>query len=148
MTGSGIDCPGDCTQEYAVGTNVQLTAAGIGGTTFTGWGGDCSGATPTCTVAMSVNRSVTATFAQIPSAKRLLSVTADGSGSVTGPGIDCPGDCTQEFDVGSPVSLTASPAPGSSVTWAGDCAVAGAATTCSLTMSDTRSVVARFELDR
>ena len=62
VTGPGIACPGDCTQSYTVDTEVVLQAAADTGSVFTGWGGDCS-RRGDCTVTMSSDRSVTATFA-------------------------------------------------------------------------------------
>src|SRR3989344_4946983 len=61
---SGINCGSACSASYASGTSVALTAAAGSGYTFSGWSGSgvaCSGTT--CTVAMSVNRIVTASFA-------------------------------------------------------------------------------------
>jgi hypothetical protein len=58
---AGINCGTDCSESYASGTNVTLTAAPAAGSTFAGWSGACSG-TGTCAVAMSAARSVTATF--------------------------------------------------------------------------------------
>jgi uncharacterized repeat protein (TIGR02543 family) len=59
----GINCGSDCLQGYNSGTTVTLTATPTFGSVFVGWGGDCSGIlVPTCTVNMTGNRSVTATF--------------------------------------------------------------------------------------
>jgi Divergent InlB B-repeat domain len=62
----GISCPGTCTESYAGGSMVTLTAVPAKGSSFTGWSGaGCSG-TGTCTVSMSQNQTVTATFAVLP----------------------------------------------------------------------------------
>ena len=63
MTSSpaGISCGSDCSESYASGTSVTLTASAAGGSTFAGWSGACSG-TGTCNVTMTAARSVTATF--------------------------------------------------------------------------------------
>ncbi len=59
---AGIDCGGDCSEDYAADTVVTLTAVAADGSDFTGWaGGGCSG-TGTCVVTMSSAQSVTATF--------------------------------------------------------------------------------------
>src|SRR6185295_6814868 len=58
---AGINCGGDCSESYASGTSVALTAAPGAGSTFAGWSGACSG-TGSCAVTMSAARSVTATF--------------------------------------------------------------------------------------
>jgi uncharacterized repeat protein (TIGR02543 family) len=57
----GATPTGTCSATYPSGTGVTLTAAAAAGHTFTGWSGNCSGS-GTCTIAMSANRSVTATF--------------------------------------------------------------------------------------
>jgi hypothetical protein len=52
---------GDCSQSYTDGSTVTLTATPDGGQQFAGWGGACSG-TGQCTVQMTADRLVTATF--------------------------------------------------------------------------------------
>ena len=47
---------------YVDGQSVDLTATPGAGFVFTGWSGDCTG-TGACSVSMSQDRSVTATFA-------------------------------------------------------------------------------------
>jgi uncharacterized repeat protein (TIGR02543 family) len=56
------DGSGTCEATYDDGTTVTLTATPDAGQTFTGWGGACTGTTTTCTVEMTGNRSVSATF--------------------------------------------------------------------------------------
>ncbi|MGA1077044.1 MAG: choice-of-anchor Q domain-containing protein, partial [Ilumatobacteraceae bacterium] len=78
-----------------------------------------------------------------------LSVTRSGSGSGTvtssPEGIDCGSTCTAEFATGSTVTLTATPAAGSTFTgWSGACSGTG---TCEVTMSEARSVDAAFTAD-
>jgi List-Bact-rpt repeat protein len=59
---AGINCGTDCSEAYASGTPVTLTAAAAAGSAFTGWAGACSG-TGACSVTMTTNTSVTAGFA-------------------------------------------------------------------------------------
>jgi len=60
----GIACGSACTESYAAGTAVTLTAAPGPSSTFEGWsGGSCSGTSLVCQVTMDTARSATATFA-------------------------------------------------------------------------------------
>jgi hypothetical protein len=63
-TTPGIDCGSVCTRSYLDYQSVTLTATAAKGSTFAGWTGSCTGAAPTCTLAMSEARSVTATFSR------------------------------------------------------------------------------------
>ena len=57
---------GSCSESYASGTPVSLTAMPTGTSTFLGWGGACAnaGTSPTCNVSMTLALNVTASFAQ------------------------------------------------------------------------------------
>ncbi|HJQ37008.1 MAG TPA: N-acetylmuramoyl-L-alanine amidase [Thermoanaerobaculia bacterium] len=86
VTGNGINCSinsgstsGTCSASFSSGTNVPLTATPNGGSTFTTWGGACSGAGG-CTVTMSSNKSVSASFAMSSVSP---SVLTDNATSVT-----------------------------------------------------------------
>jgi hypothetical protein len=60
----GINCGATCVATYDSGTVVTLTATPDFGAVFFSWSGDCSSLLgTTCTVTMTSNRSVTATFA-------------------------------------------------------------------------------------
>jgi hypothetical protein len=54
-----IDCGSDCSEKYSIGAQVTLTAAGAGGSTFTGWsGGGCTG-TGQCVLTIIDNATMT-----------------------------------------------------------------------------------------
>ena len=59
---AGINCTsGTCSASFNANANVVLTATSSPGYVFAGWSGVCSG-TSTCTVPMTANKAVTATF--------------------------------------------------------------------------------------
>ncbi|MHC1696771.1 MAG: hypothetical protein AB9919_01645 [Geobacteraceae bacterium] len=82
VAGSGISCGSVCTNDYAPGTAVTLTATPATGSVFAGWsGGGCSG-TGTCTVTMNASTSITATF-NSSALTNEITATAKGSGTIT-----------------------------------------------------------------
>lgn len=74
-TPAGINCPTTCAGSFLFEASVGLTATPAGGSSFTGWGGACSG-TGACNVTMTQARAVTATFAVAPAAVAAVVVTA------------------------------------------------------------------------
>jgi hypothetical protein len=65
VTGPGISCPGDCTETYTEGQQVTLAASPSAGSSFAGWGGDCSG-TGGCQLTMDADKQASASFALLP----------------------------------------------------------------------------------
>jgi endoglucanase len=142
---SGISCGSTCSHDYANGTNVTLTASAGSGSTFTGWGGACFGNDPTCTVSMTLNRSVTATFDPVGLTYTLsVAKAGTGTGTVTSnpSGISCGSNCSEAYLSGTSVDLSASADSGSAFTgWSGACSGTG---TCTVAMSAARTVTATF----
>jgi hypothetical protein len=65
-----------------------------------------------------------------------------GSGTVSGNGISCPGTCSNAYPPGTRVTLSATPAPGSTFKgWAGVCTGTGS---CTVTMGANHTVGAAF----
>jgi hypothetical protein len=61
----GLNCAstnGPCSQSFASGTSVTLTATPVGTSVFGGWTGGCVGSTSTCTIVLQSDTAVTATF--------------------------------------------------------------------------------------
>jgi Divergent InlB B-repeat domain len=64
-TDGQLNCGSTCSHSYPAGTTVTLNASAASGSSFGGWsGGGCSGS-GSCTVTMSSDQSVTATFSAI-----------------------------------------------------------------------------------
>jgi phospholipase C len=60
---SGINCGPTCSASFNAGTAVTLTETAAANSSFIAWtGGGCSGANSTCTLTLSANQQVTATF--------------------------------------------------------------------------------------
>jgi uncharacterized delta-60 repeat protein len=77
-----------------------------------------------------------------PTRNLAISVSGSGSGSVTGPGINCPSDCTESYAQGIPVALIASPSAGSTFAgWSGGCSGSGA---CEVTLGADTVIGATF----
>jgi YVTN family beta-propeller protein len=69
---SGINCGGTCFASFQSGTLVTLTATAANGSTFAGWsGGGCSGI-EACSVTITANATVIATFTQNAAANLTL----------------------------------------------------------------------------
>lgn len=134
---AGVDCSVDCTEYFAVGTSVTLTAVAAAGQLFTGWSGACSG-TGDCTVSMSEDVSVTATFVEAVG----VTVNVPAGGAVTVNGQRCTSTCTIQVPRDSSVTITAEPASGYSFSgWLGACSGTG---TCVITASAALSLSADF----
>ncbi len=89
-----------------------------------------------------------AAILSVPEQTYALTITGAGTGSgtvaSTPAGIDCGATCSAAFTTGTDVTLTATPATGSTFTgWSGDCTGTG---TCQVTMNQARNVTATFTL--
>jgi len=147
-TPAGINCGASCSQAYPAGTSVVLTATAGKSALFYRWTGACSGGSTTCTVVLNASATVTAEFAEIAAgapSKYGLHVVVNGAGTVTSTpsGISCGSACSTAFAANASVSLSAAAAAGRTFTgWSGACS--GASTTCTVTMSEARTVGAAF----
>lgn len=147
ITGMGISCGTDCTDQGAINRQVTLTAVAMAGSQFAGWTGCDSVMDATCSVTMASSRSVTANFTG--SSTGMVSLTVNkvgtGSGTVTGMGIACGADCTEQIAVGTSVMLTAMPATNANFAGFVGCdAVAGR--TCTVVLNGSRTVTATFDV--
>ena len=138
----GVACGSACSALFDVGTSVTLSASASTDSVFVGWGGACSGTGP-CTVTMTEARNVTATF---EARLHILSVSRSGTGSgsvASNPaGISCGSTCSAQFAHGTSVNLTPTPTSSSAFAgWSGECSGTG---TCTVSMTQARSVTATF----
>ena len=151
VTGTGINCSANtnvCENDYEHGASVTLTATPDANSIVGEWAG-CDIATDNrCTVTMAAAKNVIAKF-DLPRKQLTVATTGSGSGTVTGNGISCGAastDCSEDFDHGASVTLTANPSANSFFAgWTGCQSATGSQ--CSATMSAARSVTATFELD-
>jgi uncharacterized repeat protein (TIGR02543 family) len=145
-----IDCLGECSDTFAHGTAVTLTAENYSATSTLEWSGACASETDDdCTVTMDQARNVTATFSL-----RTYTVTVtragDDVGSITSSpnGINCPTECTDDFNHGQTVTLTAQLDAGETVEWTVDGACTsggGTSNTCTIdNITAAKSVTATF----
>lgn len=108
VSGPGISCPGDCTENYNQGTNVQLSAAPYAGYEFTGWVGSATGTTTPITITMNENKTVGAGFAppaQPPVGYKLTTQVIGGNGKIV------PDEGTYTWAENTIVPLSAVPDP-------------------------------------
>src|SRR2546428_97530 len=117
----GLACGAPCWAAYDSGTVVTLPAPRAGGSPFPGWGGGACPGPGTCAVTRTAATAVTATFD-----RQRFTLTVNkagiGNGTVTSSpaGIDCGATCSAAYDSGTVVTLTATPASGSTFTgWSG-----------------------------
>jgi hypothetical protein len=168
---AGIDC-GDavtsptCSQALPAGSTVTLTAQPDGGPqAFLGWSGACTGASLTCTVTMTADTSVAASFAAPHTLT--FSITEDSASNVpyyvdafqTAPSAQ-PVDMRMESVVGGTQTFTLGPVPyGMGIeisietplpnpseffTWSGACA-GPISYTCTVTMTSDQTAGLSFQ---
>jgi virginiamycin B lyase len=136
-----------CSLTYMTGLPITLTASAGANSTFAGWsGGGCSGTAP-CTVTLSGNTTVTASFSQVPSFTLSVSPAGNGSGMVTSnpSGINCGTTCNANFFSGTQITLTATAASGS--TFAGWSGGGCSGVACSVTISANTTLTPTFIQD-
>ncbi|MDP3769884.1 MAG: PHB depolymerase family esterase [Candidatus Sungbacteria bacterium] len=83
ITGTGINCGADCTEKYASGASITLTATPSTGYTFSGWSGVCTGTKTTCTITMDTDKSAGANFV-LPPVKKIFISSAVYTGNLGG----------------------------------------------------------------
>ncbi len=148
---AGIECGADCTEEYDFGTVVKLTGTPGAGTKPVAWAGcDSIVGSNECEVTMDAAKSVTASFSPLDANPLVVSVEGTGSGTVTSSpaGIECEGDCSEDYAEGTVVKLAGTSGPHTEpVAWAGCDSIVGA-NECEVTMDAAKNVTATFDLEQ
>jgi streptogramin lyase len=151
---SGILCLSNCSTTkgaFKELTSVTLTATPSKNYTFTKWTGDCTGESTTCVLStLEADKAVGAEFTAVPQFNLTLTKTGGGQGTVKAKqaGINCGLTCTSQaaaYFKGAVIELLV-PLPGKGSTfggWSGaGCSGTG---TCTVTMSEAKSVTAEFK---
>ena len=140
-----------CSNSFVSNTLIKLFASPNPWSSFSGWGGACAGNGWVCYVPMNKAKTVTATFNPFVVNTNQLTITTRGTGSGTvtssPAGINCGPNttCAAAFNQCTPVTLTATAAPGSRFAgWAGACS--GSSSTCSTIVSTDKPVKATFNI--
>jgi hypothetical protein len=138
VSGAGIDCGADCSEDYKRGTVVGLTAAPAANSVFDHWEGACTGS-GACLVAMNADKAVTAVFA----ADRFtlgLGVQIPGNGEIRTAQVSCRTACSRDYAAGEVVAVTVEADPGWELDhWIGACTGSGP---CAVTMDGDKTVTA------
>lgn len=144
----GIDCTRVCDTALPDGTTLTLTATADQDSRFAGWSGlTCAAGPPgSCTFTLRADTSFFAVFTVVHTLT--VAKTGPGAGTVaasTG-GIACGATCSAVYDQGTSVTLTATPAAGSTFAgWSGGgCSGTGACTTA---VNRSGTVTADFALE-
>jgi uncharacterized repeat protein (TIGR02543 family) len=132
---SGAGSVSPLSGEYQPDTQVTLTASPASGYIFAHWSGDVSGTTPTITITMDSDKTLTANFEEAFALS--VGVSPSGAGTVS------PSD--GEYESGAQVVLTASPASGHLFDhWSGD--ATGMSSSIIINMNTNKDVTAHFRI--
>jgi hypothetical protein len=141
---SAINCGTTCSGAFHDGSVVTLFAQPDSDARFDGWSGPCVG-TGTCVFTINADSSVSALFTYTPT---LYTLTATLNGTGRGvvksapAGIDCGEKCSASFNLGTAVTLIATPEGSSAfMGWSGACSGSGP---CVVPMTQQRAVTATF----
>jgi uncharacterized delta-60 repeat protein len=148
-----LNCGANCGADYVEGETVTVGVFAKPESTFTGWSassgnpGTCTGTTAPCEVTLNGNVELVANFSGGSPTQYSLTTSKGGSGSGTvtsSPiGIDCGATCSHAFNAGTSITLTATPAAGSTFAgWSGSgCSGTGV---CEISLAADVAVTATF----
>lgn len=146
-----IDCPGDCSGTYTIGTTVNLTAVPVSGYQFTEWSDGVSTYTQNpLYIPLDSDFSISAVFSETSPTVEALTIkeiSPAGSGSVndgSGAQISCPDACTTTYATGSIVTLQAVAQSGFQFAYWDDGATRLTSNPLSVTMDAPKTLTAVF----
>ncbi len=146
IDGDGVACTSSCTKTVEHGTMLTLTATPTNLSVFAGWGGACVNPTGPCTVTVTSDTSIAASFV-LDNFSLVVTPAGNGSGTVTSnpTGITCGTTCSHTYTANQTVTLTAAPATSSTFAgWSGGgCTGTG---TCTVTIDGSKTVTPTFTL--
>jgi len=120
---------------YRDGTAITLVATPSPGYDFISWSGDASGTSPSTTVTMDSDKTVTARFDTIQYQLQVYSSPSEGGMVNTSGGT---------YDPDTTVTLVATPSPGYDfISWSGD--ASGTSPSTTVTMDSDKTATARFD---
>ena len=149
---AGIDCGATCNGAFQAGSTVTLTAQPTDAySLFSKWSGCATSAGNMCTVIMTTNKKVTATFNPTPTLQLTVTQghTNAGQGTITSDDlpmtINCGTDCKEKYLKGSVITLTAIARSGSVFKgWKASTSPCTTIDPCAVTMDKAKSVQGIF----
>jgi len=121
---------------YPAGTVVNVEARPNAGWQFDHWSGNLSGTDNTTTITMDGNKTITATFTELPPVYYILTINKVGNGTVTPPS-------GNSYLRGTVVPVEAIPDTGWQFSgWSGN--LSGTDNTTSITMNSNKTIIATF----
>ncbi len=107
-TPSGVNCGYECTASIEAGTQVSLVAVTDASSSLTEWVGCDSVVGDECMFTMDSDRDISVAFAYHPELRVSKTTYIEGLIVSSPQGIDCGSDCSEHFNYGIQVTLTAS----------------------------------------
>ncbi|MEQ8571018.1 MAG: hypothetical protein RMA76_39165 [Deltaproteobacteria bacterium] len=145
---AGIDCGATCSAELPIGTSVTLTATPEANARFGSWSAPCADATGDCVFALNEDTEVRATFDDRFATLGVV-FAGSGTGEVRDDGdlvcTSTTAQCEASYEVGTRVTLTATPGPATTFVGWSDSDVCSGRQPCTLPLQRSQSVTATFE---
>ena len=142
---ASLDCSADCSTSVGHDSQLAVSAQAAPGWRFVAWGGDCAFANPASALNLTADRDLACSVSFMPRWTLTVTLAGAGVGTVASDvaGIACAPDCSEDYDEGTVVTLTASADFGSVFAgWQGACT--GSDPIAVAAMTQARNCEARF----